>query len=164
MRNKSKKIVFLDRDGIINKKAKDHEYITKVEDFVFNEGVFKILEDLKHEGCEFIIITNQRGIARSKFSENDLRRIHDHMIEIFKGKGLDLLDIFYCPHEKDRCDCRKPKPGLLEQAANKYDIDLAQSILMSDSLQDVEMGKKFGIGRNILLKTDTLELIEERQS
>ncbi len=152
-----KKIAFLDRDGVINKKQSEGDYVTAVHRFEFNSGIFELLRKLSGKGFEFIIITNQRGIARGFYSEADLKNIHDHMQTEFKKQGIDLLDIFYCPHEEGQCSCRKPKPGLLEQAARKYDINLAESILISDSRKDVEMGEKFGIGKNIFVETDKLE-------
>ncbi|MEI6288236.1 MAG: HAD-IIIA family hydrolase [bacterium] len=161
MENKAKKIVFLDRDGVINKKAKDHEYITRIEEFVINDGIFAMLDNWKEKGYEFIVITNQRGIARGKLTDNDFFAINNHMIEILKSRSLELLDVLYCPHEENVCDCRKPKPGMLEFAIDKYAIDLPESALISDSLQDVEMGKKFGIGKNILVKTDSLEILQD---
>lgn len=154
MDNKKLKIAFLDRDGVINKNAAEHCYITKVEEFVFNEEIFGILLDWQKQGYEFIVITNQRGVARGQYSEEDLGLIHQYMQEEFNKRGIKMLDIFYCPHQEDSCSCRKPKPGMLEQACEKYEIDLANSILISDSKKDVEMGKQFGVGQNILVEQD----------
>lgn len=154
-----KNIVFLDRDGVINKKAADHHYISRVEDFMLNDGIFDLLSQYNQDGFEFIVITNQRGIARGLFTENDLDSIHKHMAKLFFDNGIKILDIFYCPHNIDSCECRKPKPGLLQQAVEKYDINLEHSILISDSLEDAEMGEHFGIGENIYVKTDTLASI-----
>ncbi len=159
-KSRLKKILFLDRDGVINKKAEEHEYVARVDDFIFNEKIFEVLRDHKKRGYEFIVITNQRGIARGKMLEKDLEKIHEHMIERLKRENLDILDIFYCPHEEFVCDCRKPKFGLLNKAADKYDIDLNGSILISDSWKDVKMGKEFGIGENIFVESDTLEILK----
>ena len=145
-----KKIAFVDRDGVINKKAPPHQYITKAEDFHFNDGVFELLADLISHGFELIIITNQRGIARQMLTEQDLDAIHTFMRDKLKQRGIELLDIFYCPHEKDSCNCRKPRPGMLEQACAKYPVDLANSILISDSPEEIAMGKNFGVGHNYL--------------
>lgn len=162
---KNKKIVFLDRDGVINKKADEHCYITKVSDFVFNEDIFGVVSKLKDDGFEFIVITNQRGIARNLYNEEQLDEIHEHMTVEFHKKGIEILDIFYCPHENDVCDCRKPKDGLLKLACAKYPVDLLNSVLISDSSADVSMGEKFGIGKNILIQADTpieaLDLLKE---
>lgn len=151
----NKRIVFLDRDGVINKKADEHCYITKVEDFIFNEDIFKVVSKLKDSGFEFIVITNQRGIARGLYSEGQLNEIHEYMKDGFHKRGIEILDVLYCPHENDVCDCRKPKDGMLKQACDKYDIDLGDSILISDSKADVSMGEKFGIGKNIFIESDS---------
>ncbi len=143
------KVAFLDRDGVINKKADEHCYITRLEDFVINDDIIDDCLDLKKQGFEFIVITNQRGIARGLLSTSTLKDIHALMREEFKKNSIDILDVFYCPHNIDSCDCRKPKDGLLRQACLKYDIDLPNSILISDSVEDLQMGKKFGIGNNI---------------
>ena len=156
-----KKIVFADRDGVINRKAAEHEYVTSADEFEFNDGIFELLREFKAAGYELIVITNQRGIARGKMTETDLQAIHQKMLNGLKDEGIDVLDIFYCPHEADSCDCRKPQPGLLNQATAKYLIDLADSVLLSDSASDTAMGKAFGIGRTILVRTDSLEVLED---
>lgn len=156
----NKKIAFIDRDGVINKKAPDHSYITNVDSFVFNEGVFGVLNTLLKNGFELIIITNQRGVARGLMSEQELRDLHLYMLKILKEHGITVLDVLYCPHEKDQCDCRKPKPGLLKQACAKYSVNLQDSILISDSIEDVEMGKKFGI-KSFLIPVDSPEFLTD---
>jgi len=157
-----KKIVFFDRDGVINKKAAEHCYITKTADFIFNPGIFKLMRKLKRLNFEFIIISNQRGIARGIFSEDDLAHIHDFMLKEFKRRQIKILDIFYCPHEHDSCQCRKPRPGMLIEATNKYRINLTSSILISDDLKDINMGKKYGIGKNFLINTDRPESLIDK--
>lgn len=152
-----KKIAFLDRDGVINKKAKEHQYITKSEDFIFNEGIFKVLAYLKDRGFEFIILTNQRGVARGIFSEDDLCQVHSHMNSILESKGINILDIFYCPHHGNECDCRKPKPGMLRKACERYDVTLSSSLFITDSEKEYEMGEKFGLGQTILVNSDKPE-------
>lgn len=146
---KNRKIAFLDRDGVINKKAAEHCYITKVEDFIFNDGIFEVVTNLKAKGYEFIVITNQRGIARGLYTEDTLDKIHQHL-----ENGIEILDIFYCPHEINTCDCRKPKDGMLKSACAKYSIDLPNSLLISDSEEEVLMGQKFGIGQNIFITSN----------
>lgn len=148
------KVAFLDRDGVINKNAAPHEYITAVENFKFNDGVFELLARLANDGYEIIILTNQRGIARGMLTEQRLSEIHTFMRKELEQKQINILDIFYCPHNENECDCRKPKPGLLIQATKKYDIDLDQSILISDSQKDVDMGKNFGIQNSYLIEQD----------
>jgi D-glycero-D-manno-heptose 1,7-bisphosphate phosphatase len=155
----SRKIAFLDRDGVINKKAPPHQYITKVKDFKFNKGIFKLLKILQVKGYEFIIITNQRGIARGIFTKKKLDQIHKYMIKKLKEKGIRILDIFYCPHEKNSCNCRKPKPGLIHQALNKYAINLVKSILISDNEKDIIMGQSLGIEKCFKISYNKLQLV-----
>lgn len=150
-KSRSKKIAFLDRDGVINKKAKEHCYITEIKDFIFNEGIFDVVSKLKSEGFEFIIITNQRGVARGLLTEEKLNEIHQYMVDEFKKREVDILDIFYCPHDNDSCDCRKPKDGMLRQACTKYDLNLKVSFFISDEQTDLDMAEKFGIGKRILV-------------
>ncbi len=163
-RESKKKVVFLDRDGVINKKAKEHHYITSEEDFIFNEGIFDICLQLQKKGFEFIVITNQRGVDRGLLSLEKLHMIHDHMRKSFKTRGIEILDVFYCPHHSDSCDCRKPKDGMLQQACSKYSIDTQHSILISDSQEDVSMGEKFGIGSNIFIESDSPSMVFERST
>jgi len=153
-----KKIAFLDRDGVINLKAPEHQYIITPADFQFTPGIFALLENLAQEGFEFIVITNQRGIARGLLTEDDLTAIHQKMIIGLGARGINLLDIFHCPHQGGECHCRKPEPGMLAAAAAKYPIDLTRSILVSDSLEDVIMGEQFGLSRSFLVKSDEPKL------
>jgi len=143
--NSKLKITFLDRDGVINRNAPPHEYITKAEDFSFNPEIFKVLNSLKDKGFKFIVLTNQRGIARGLMSESELAKIHSKMKTELSAQGIDILDIFYCPHSGESCDCRKPKPGLINQALAKYDIDLQESLMIGDSTSDAELCKHFNL-------------------
>jgi D-glycero-D-manno-heptose 1,7-bisphosphate phosphatase len=152
-----KKIAFLDRDGVINKKAPPHEYITSVNDFVFNEGIFEVVETLKDEGFEFVVVTNQRGISRGLLTKETLADIHTKMTRVFAERDIRILDVFYCPHSENSCNCRKPKPGLLEQACAKYNVDISQSILISDTEEDVSMGTVFGL-QSYLVPADQPEV------
>lgn len=152
-----KKIAFIDRDGVINRKAAAHEYITSPEDFIFNEGVFPLLRTLQERGYRLIIVTNQRGVARGLLSLETLQTIHTRMQHELHEQGIEILDIFFCPHEEASCQCRKPKPGLLQQAFSKYAAKKSESILISDSLEDVEMGRHFGLKHSILIPHDKPE-------
>lgn len=151
---KLKKILFIDRDGVINKNAPKHEYIIRAKDFVFNPGIFKLLKKYQKQRFEIIVITNQRGIARKKLSLITLNNLHQKMSSRLIKKGIKILDILVCPHENNTCQCRKPRPGLLKQAVKKYKINLNQSVLLSDSKSDVIMGREFGIKKSYLVKRD----------
>lgn len=155
------KVAFLDRDGVINRKAAEQHYIARKEDFIFNAGIFDLCHLLQEKGYALLVITNQRGIARELYTEQDLEAIHKHMLAEFKKRNISILHIFYCPHDYDECECRKPKDGMLKKATELYTIDLKDSVLISDTQDDVDMGRKFGIGKNILVPSDHPELFIE---
>ncbi len=139
MKNK-KKAIFLDRDGVINKEI---SYISNPDDFEFIEGSIEALKILKEKNFLLIVITNQAGIARGYYTEEKLKKIHNKMTRILKQNNIVLDDIFYCPHHPDFtgiCDCRKPKPGMIIKAKNKYNIDLQSSFMVGDTLNDIEAG------------------------
>ncbi len=149
------KIVFFDRDGVINKRQADHRYITSVHEFIFNNNIFEVFKYFAKKNYKFIIITNQRAISRGLLTEEKLHKIHDYMLSELKKNHIEILDIFFCPHGYDECNCRKPMPGMLESAMKKYNIDLENSILISDEMDDIRMGENFKIGRNLLIKRDS---------
>ncbi len=136
-----KKAIFLDRHGIINKKAKEHEYITSWEKFEFLPGVLKSLKKLSKTDYKIIIITNQRGIACRKMSVNDLKEIHKKMVSKIKSEKGRIDKIYFCPHNIGECNCRKPLPGLIDRASKEIGINLKQSWVIGDSLLDIQLGK-----------------------
>ena len=125
-----KKALFLDRDGIVNV---DTKYLHKVEDVVFVDGIFELCKKAQIKGYIIVIVTNQAGVAKGYFSEDDVKVLHDWMIERFAEKGICISAVYYCPYHKDGIveqykkdsDCRKPKPGMFLQAAKEHDIDIA---------------------------------------
>jgi len=109
LKRESYPVVFLDRDGVINQKAAEHDYIKNWEEFRFIPGVFKGLKILQSLNFRLMVISNQRGIARRLFSESDLKDIHDRMLQEFRKDNIEIDKIYYCPHDlKDECSCRKP--------------------------------------------------------
>lgn len=138
------KVVFLDRDGVINKKAADHDYVKRWEEFVFLPGAIDALALLFRSGCALYVITNQRGISRGLMNESDLYDIHSKMQDALAKHGVSLSGIYHCPHGRDSCECRKPKPGLFFQAAREHDIDLMSAFFVGDSPSDVEAGTVAG--------------------
>jgi D-glycero-D-manno-heptose 1,7-bisphosphate phosphatase len=139
--NEERKAVFLDRDGVINKEV---SYLSNPKNFVFIEGSIEALKILKQKGFFLIVVTNQAGIARGYFTEETLKTIHNKMIKILKQHGIELDDIYYCPHHPDftgPCDCRKPNPGMIIEAKLKHNINLADSYLVGDTLNDIQTGK-----------------------
>jgi D-glycero-D-manno-heptose 1,7-bisphosphate phosphatase len=158
--------IFLDRDGVINY---DHEYTYQIKDFIFIEGVFDVCKYFIQLGYQLVIITNQSGIARGYYSEEDFETLNQWMLEQFKIHKIEIKGVYFCPHHpikgigkyKIDCDCRKPKPGMILQAALEHQIDLSQSILIGDNLSDIKAGRSAGIGRNILVKTGKKEVIDD---
>ncbi len=136
------KAVFIDRDGTI---AKDVPYCSRPEDFELLPGAAAGIKLLKANGFKVIVITNQSGIARGYFSEETLARIHQKMREELAQYDACVDAIYYCPHHPDDdCDCRKPKPKLVLQAARDLDIDLRRSYVIGDSEMDVQLAKQAG--------------------
>jgi D-glycero-D-manno-heptose 1,7-bisphosphate phosphatase len=147
-----KNVVFLDRDGVINRDSPD--YIKSWSEFEFLPGSLEALKQLTLNGFPIIIITNQSVIHRKMVSKKDLDFIHDMMKKTVQSNGGDIKDIFYCPHiPEDRCDCRKPNPGLIYRAKKRYKIDLEASIMVGDSAKDIECARNAGCGSAILVKT-----------
>lgn len=153
-----KKAVFLDRDGVINK---DTGYVHNVDDFEYIEGVFEACLALKKMGYLLVVVTNQSGIARGMYSEDDFHHLTEWMDWNFADKGVDLDGIYYCPHHlekgigeyKQDCDCRKPKPGMLISAAQFLKIDLSQSVMVGDKADDIRAAHAAGIKTAILVRS-----------
>ncbi|PKF54337.1 D-glycero-beta-D-manno-heptose-1,7-bisphosphate 7-phosphatase [Alteromonadales bacterium alter-6D02] len=154
----SDKAVFLDRDGVINI---DTGYVSHSDDFEFIEGVIEACQKIKDMGYQLIVITNQSGIARGYFSEDDFMTLTEWMDWSFADKGVELDGIYYCPHHPEKgigqykqvCECRKPAPGMINSAKEFLKLDLEQSYLVGDKLSDIQAGKAAGIGTNILVRT-----------
>jgi D-glycero-D-manno-heptose 1,7-bisphosphate phosphatase len=143
------KAVFLDRDGTINVEV---EYLSQVEDFQFIPGVPWALKCLKNAGFLLVVVTNQSGIGRGYYDEAALHTLHRHMHEDLAAYGASIDACYFCPHHPEHgtgqyrteCGCRKPLPGMLQQAALDLDIDLAASFMIGDKLADVEAGSAAG--------------------
>ena len=143
-----RKVIFLDRDGtlIVNK-----HYLNNVEGIEYLPGVFQALQWLKTEGYEFVMVTNQSGIPRGLITEEQLSAIHDQMIKDFAEHDLEFLGIYHAPHLPDSGhEDRKPNPGMLLKAQEKFSIDMKQSWMIGDSSADVGAGKNAGV-RTIFL-------------
>ena len=146
------KTIFLDRDGVINK---DNNYVFKINDFEFIEGIFNVCSYFLDLGYEIIIITNQSGIHRGYYSDNDFQILTEWMLDQFTQKGVNILDFFYCPHgPKSNCKCRKPQPGMILEAKAKHNINMESSWMIGDNEIDIIAANKAGINNTILLKTD----------
>lgn len=148
-----KKAVFLDRDGVLNQEMGD--YVCKFEDFHVLDN-FDALKELQDRGYLLLVATNQGGIAKGWYSEDELAKMHNHLKQVYQEHGVELTDFFYCPHHPNftgDCDCRKPKPGLLLQGISKYDIDPSKSYFIGDRERDVEAGEAAGV-TGILIDSD----------
>lgn len=152
------KAVFLDRDGVINKEV---NYLHKIEDFVFIDGVIEACQQFVVAGYKIIVITNQAGIARGFYTENDFKRLNSWMVSEFAKHNVPITAVYYCPHHAKegkapyniQCNCRKPAPGMILQAQQEHNIDVKNSLLFGDKVSDIGAGKAAGVGTNILLES-----------
>ncbi len=134
--------VFLDRDGLI---CRDVHYLRRPEDFELLPGAAEGIRRLNGLGVRVIVATNQSGIARGYFTEEDLRRIHERMERELGERGARVDAIYYCPHHPDEgCSCRKPRTGMLERAARDFGLDLRRCFIVGDRKLDLEAGKNAG--------------------
>jgi len=140
-----KRAVFLDRDGVINRKAAEGGYVTCWEDFHFLPGVAEAISSLDRAGWSVIVVSNQRCVAKGLLTVAELEAIHQKMLEELARSGAKLDGIYYCPHDKEPpCSCRKPSHGMLLKPAQKHRITLPSSWLVGDSESDIEAGKRAG--------------------
>ena len=150
MVNSMMKCVFFDRDGIVNQ-SPGPGYVERWEDFHLLPEFVDSLRIVTELGYAAIIISNQQGVALGCMTAETVDDMHQRFRDILKQKhGLSLLDIFYCPHKSGTCDCRKPKPGMILEAARRHRINLAESWMVGDSPGDAEAGKAAGC-RTILV-------------
>ncbi len=146
------KAVFLDRDGVINF---DKNYVYKVEDFEFIPGALEAMKKLRDAGFKLFIISNQSGIGRGYYKEEDVEILHKFMLSELAKEGIEIERVDYCPHgPEDGCECRKPNPYFVLQAQKEFDIDLAASWFVGDRDTDVNCGKNAGV--KTVLVGDTL--------
>lgn len=138
----SRRAVFVDRDGTV---CFDKHYLSDPAGLELIPTVAEGIRKLNDAGVPVIIVTNQSGIDRGFFDEDQLQAIHDRMLEMLDEHGAWVDDIYYCPHLPDAgCDCRKPAPGMLLQASDEHGIDLARSFVIGDRMMDVEMAHAGG--------------------
>ena len=154
----SKPAVFLDRDGVINV---DRGYVHKRDEFEYIDGVFDAVKKCKDMGYLLVLVTNQSGIARGMFTEEQFETLTEWMDWNFAENDIDFDGIYYCPHHpeatveqyKEECDCRKPSPGMFMSAQSFLDIDMENSVMIGDKKEDMMAAQAAGVGTRILVRT-----------
>ncbi len=150
--------IFLDRDGTVNV---DHSYVHEIDDFQFIDGVIDAMRQLKEMGYALVLVTNQSGIARGKFTEEQFDHLTEWMDWSLADRGVDLDGIYFCPHHpegtveefRQTCDCRKPQPGMFISARDHLHIDMAASYMVGDKLEDMQAAAAANVGTKILVRT-----------
>lgn len=138
--------VFLDRDGVLNEKMLEGRYVTSREEFRVLPGVPEAIARLNRTGVRAIVVSNQRGIALGLYGGEDVEQIHGAFQRELAGHSAHIDAFFMCPHDHDACDCRKPLPGLFNQATAFFpDITVESSVMIGDSLVDMEFGRNLGM-------------------
>jgi len=142
---KVQKTLFLDRDGVVNV---EKNYLYKKEDFAFIDGIIELVKHFRSLGYLVVVVTNQSGIARGYYTKEQFLELTSWMEKEFEKQGTKIDRVYFCPHHPDisgECACRKPKPGMLLQAAKELDIDLTNSIMVGDKERDIEAGVNAGL-------------------
>ena len=150
--------IFLDRDGTLNV---DHGYVHEIDNFEFIDGTIEALQALKKMGFALVLVTNQSGIARGMYSEDQFMQLTEWMDWSLADRDVDLDGIYFCPHLPDakveayrqQCDCRKPQPGMLLSAQQELNIDMAASYMVGDKLEDMQAALAAGVGTKVLVRT-----------
>ncbi|MCQ2377624.1 MAG: HAD family hydrolase [Victivallaceae bacterium] len=148
-----KRALFLDRDGVI---IRQKPYLHSPDQVELENGVAAGLREFRAAGFLIVAVTNQSGVARGLFTLADVEKVHRRIEELLAAEDASIDAFYICPHHPDfgsPCDCRKPAPGLLLQAARELDIDLEASVMCGDKLGDLEAGKNAGCPACILLRT-----------
>jgi D-glycero-D-manno-heptose 1,7-bisphosphate phosphatase len=138
--------VFLDRDGVLNRKMPEGAYVSNWAQFAWLPGAVEAIARMHRAGLKLIVVTNQRGVALGRFSAEDLEQIHRNMQDDLARHGAHLDAIYYCPHGKNQCLCRKPGIGLFEQAMHDFpEINSENSVVIGDSISDIQAGQRLGM-------------------
>lgn len=142
--------LFLDRDGVVNV---EKDYLYKIEDFEFIDGIIELCKYFQSKDFKIFVVTNQSGIARGYYTQDDFDNLSSWMLKEFAKNGIEILKVYYCPHHPDingECSCRKPNAGMLLQAKQEYNIDLSKSIIIGDKERDIEAGLNAGLSQTYL--------------
>lgn len=155
--------LFLDRDGVVNV---EKNYLYRVGDFEFLDGIFELCARFRSAGYAIVVVTNQAGIARGYYTEDDVAVLHDWMLERFLERGIPIAGVYHCPHHPEfsgPCPCRKPEPGMILRARDELGLDLSGSVLLGDKESDVEAGRRAGI-RHLGLLVQGSRILERVRS
>lgn len=151
MSKPERKVVFIDRDGVINVDL--WKYVEEWKEFKFERSVLPALKELTDEGFNIFIISNQAGVGDGIFTEAAMWKVHEKMVRVLAKRGIVIRGARFCTHgKKERCDCRKPKTQLLEKAVAGFNFDKKKTFFVGDKLSDIAAGKNFGI-KTILVRT-----------
>ncbi len=143
------KAIFLDRDGVINV---DKQYVSKIEEFEFTDGIFSLLNALQEMGYLLIVVTNQSGIGRGYYTLEDFQKLTEWKLRKLAEQGIHIEKVYYCPHAPEsNCDCRKPSPKMLLDASESFNIDMKRSWMVGDKKSDIEAGKNAGVGKTVFV-------------
>jgi D-glycero-D-manno-heptose 1,7-bisphosphate phosphatase len=138
--------VFLDRDGVLNEKMPEGHYVTSWSEFKVLPGAAEAVGRLNRAGLRVVVISNQRGIALGLYTASDVRAIHAEFQSLLRAYGAHIDAFYFCSHDKQQCNCRKPLPGLFEEAVAEFPtITAAASVMIGDSLSDIEFGRRLGM-------------------
>jgi len=154
-----KKIIFIDRDGVINRDPggwTEHSYVTKWSDFHFLPNSIKALRKLKNAGYDIVVISNQGGVSKGYCTKEALNDINKKMLEKIEKNGARIKKTYYCPHQdSDSCDCRKPETGLFRRAEKELGVCAAGKFFIGDGKTDVEAGARMGMKTILVLSGKT---------
>jgi len=140
------RFAFLDRDGVINRKPPEGQYVGNSRAFHLLPGVEAAIAGLNRSGYTVVVVTNQRGIALGLYTAADVVHLHQQLKEHLKQHGARVDAFYFCPHDKNECDCRKPGPGLFHQAFRDFPgASAANSIMIGDSISDIEAARNLGM-------------------
>lgn len=160
------KVIFLDRDGVINKDPEfinEYEYVTKWSEFKFLPGVKRAIKRLTGAGYSIYVISNQAGVAKGYFTLKDLAAVTERMKSALERAGGMITEVFYCPHRnEDNCGCRKPKAGLFKKALRRGKIDFKKAFFIGDNIRDVKAGHAIGC-RTILVLSGKVRSRDSRR-
>lgn len=152
--------VFLDRDGTVNVKAAEGEYIKSPAELVLLPGAARALAALNAAGLRTVLVTNQRWLSEPKAAPADFAAVHDRLVRLLADRGARIDAAYHCPHPANSCDCRKPGPGMLLRAATEHDVDLAASVMIGDSDVDMVAGRAAGT-KTILIRPGARQAVAE---